>query len=217
MQIKQFFAIAALVIIPALALAGQSPQQVIQEGAEKVRSVLKQNAKKGSPAEKKQKAELKKIVDGFLDYNELSRRSLGPHWKDRTPAEQKEFTQLLRELIEESYTGSISNNIDFSMEYEEEEIADDGANASVISVASAKNSKGKTVSEDLTFQLYLKDRVWLIYDVEFGDVSLVRHYRGEFNRKIKKESYSALFTAMQNKLKEIQSGKLKVGKSKPKL
>ncbi len=68
----------------------------------------------------------------------------------------------------------------------------------------------------LNFHLYLKNRIWLMYDVEFGDVSLVRHYRGEFNRKIKKESYKALLTAMQKKLKEIESGKVKVEK-KPKL
>jgi phospholipid transport system substrate-binding protein len=210
--------IAAIFAIgPFTSQAAQSPQQVIQDGAEKVRKILKKKTKKGSPAERKQKAELKKVVDKFLDYPELSRRSLGPHWKDRTDEEQKEFTKLLRELIEESYTGSISDNIEFTMEYEDEEIADDGATASVISVASAKNKKGKTVSEDLTFHLYLKNRNWMIYDVEFGDVSLVRHYRGEFNRKIKKESYQALIDAMQKKLKEIKSGKVKVGKKKPKL
>jgi hypothetical protein len=43
--------------------------------------------------------------------------------------------------------------------------------------------------------------------VEFGDVSLVRHYRGEFNRKIKKESYQALVEVMREKLAEIRSGK----------
>jgi phospholipid transport system substrate-binding protein len=155
-------------------------------------------------------------VDKFLDYHELSKRSLGPHWKDRSAGEQTEFTGLLRDLIEEAYTQPISDNVDFTMEYEEEEIADDGATASVLAVASSKNKKGKTVSEDLTFHLYLKAKKWMIYDVEFGDVSLVRHYRGEFNRKIKKESYAALIKAMKSKLDEIKSGKVKPG-TKPKL
>jgi phospholipid transport system substrate-binding protein len=155
-------------------------------------------------------------VDKFLDYHELSKRSLGPHWKDRSPEEQTEFTQLLRDLIEEAYTQPISDNIEFTMEYEDEEIGEDGSSASVIAVASTKNKKGKTVSEDLTFHLYLKAKKWMIYDVEFGDVSLVRHYRGEFNRKIKKESYAALIKAMKKKLKEIKSGKVKPG-TKPKL
>jgi phospholipid transport system substrate-binding protein len=202
------FSFISMLMIASFSQAALSPQQVIKNGAEEVRTILKKKTKKNSPAAKKQKEQLKKIVDGFLDYKELSRRSLGPHWKDRSAPEQDEFTKLLRDLIEASYTSSISNNINFSMEYEEEEIGEDGISATVIAIASSKTSKGKKVSEDLTFQLYLKSKKWMIYDVEFGDVSLVRHYRGEFNRKIKKESYKALITAMRKKLKEVKGGKL---------
>lgn len=207
--------IAVFIAAPA-ARADLSPQQVISKGAEKVRVILRKKVKKGSKAEKRQKEKLKKVVDGFLDYHELSKRSLGPHWKERTPKEQQEFTDLLRDLIEASYTSVISKNIDFKMEYDDEEINEDGTQADVTAVASAKNKKGKTVSEDLLFHLYLKQHNWMIYDVEFGDVSLVRHYRGEFNRKIKKESYKALLTAMRKKLKEIRTGKAKA-ETKPKL
>ena len=218
MKTKQLCIIAVVLALsaPLALLAAPPPQKVIQDASEQVRSILKKKAKKHSPAAKAQKKKLKKIVDKFLDYHELSKRSLGPHWKDRSAEEQTEFTQLLRDLIEEAYTQPISDNIEFTMEYEDEEIADDGATASVMAVASTKNKKGKTVSEDLTFHLYFKAKKWMIYDVEFGDVSLVRHYRGEFNRKIKKESYAALIKAMKKKLDEIKSGKVKPG-TKPKL
>jgi phospholipid transport system substrate-binding protein len=195
-------------LLPLATRAGVSPKKVIHDGSEEIRTILKNKVKKGSKAEDQQKQKLKKVVDGFLDYKELSRRALGPHWKARSDAERVEFTDLLRELIEESYTGSIRNNVNYNLEIEEEEIADDGSTADVLAVASAKNKKGKTVAEDLTFHLYLKKSIWLIYDVEFGDLSLVRHYRGEFNRKIKKESYAALLTVMKKKLAEIRSGKV---------
>jgi phospholipid transport system substrate-binding protein len=211
----QFITVVLAICLPLSLQAAPAPQKVIEDASEQVRSILKKKIKKGSKAAKAQKKKLKKIVDKFLDYHELSKRSLGPHWKDRSPEEQTEFTQLLRDLIEEAYTQPISDNIEFTMEYEDEEIAEDGT-AAVMAVASTKNKKGKTVSEDLTFHLYLKTKKWMIYDVEFGDVSLVRHYRGEFNRKIKKESYAALLKAMKNKLKEIKSGKVKPG-TKPKL
>ena len=216
MKIQIIMVIALALCVPLSLHAAPPPQKVIQDASEQVRTVLKKKVKKGSKAAETQKKKLKKIVDKFLDYHELSKRSLGPHWKDRSSAEQTEFTQLLRDLIEEAYTQPISDNIEFTMEYEEEEIGDDGATASVWAVASTKNKKGKTVSEDLTFHLYLKAKKWMIYDVEFGDVSLVRHYRGEFNRKIKKESYAALIKAMKKKLDEIKAGKVKPG-TKPKL
>jgi phospholipid transport system substrate-binding protein len=216
MKIHTIIALIVAVSLPGSLQAAPPPQKVIQNASEQVRSILKKKVRKGSKAAKAQKQRLKKIVDKFLDYHELSKRSLGPHWKERSADEQAEFTRLLRDLIEEAYTQPISDNIDFTMEYEEEEIGEDGATASVIAVASTQNKKGKTVSEDLTFHLYLKTKKWMIYDVEFGDVSLVRHYRGEFNRKIKKESYTALIEAMKKKLDEIRTGKVKPG-TKPKL
>ncbi|HOX45230.1 MAG TPA: ABC transporter substrate-binding protein [Myxococcota bacterium] len=196
--------------LAAPALAGAGPQQTIADGAEAVRGVLKVKTAKGSKAETEQKAKLKKVVDGFLDYKELSARALGPHWKDRSEAERAEFVELLRDLIEASYTGAIRSNADFTLAFQTEEVEEDGAKAHVAAVASAKTKKGKALSEDLLFHLFLvpASRAWMIYDVEFGDISLVRHYRGEFNRKIKKEGYPALLAAMKKKLGEIESGKV---------
>ncbi len=198
---------AIVTVLPASALAARAPQQVIQEASDQVKSILAAQMTEGSQKEKAQKARLKKVVDRFLDYRELSRRALGPHWKDRSEKEQTEFVDLLRALIEESYTGSIRKNVDYELDIEDTEIDDDGAKAHVHAVTSSENKKGREVSEFLTFHLYLKNRSWMIYDVEFGDVSLVRHYRGEFNRKIKKESYQALVEVMREKLAEIRAGK----------
>ena len=192
--------------------AAPSPKQTIQQSAEEVRTILRKKIQKGSAEEKKQKDALKKAVDRFLDYPTLAQRSLGPHWDTLNPKQREEFGQLLRDLIEGSYTSAIQSNIDFTLTYDAEEIKPDGSGASISAVACAKSGKGKTVSEDLTFYLHLKDRKWMVYDLEFGDVSLVRHYRGEFNRKIKKDGYPALLAAMKKKLDEIRSGKIKVEK-----
>ena len=147
------------------------------------------------------------MVDNFVDYRELAMRSLGVHWNGRTPAEQRDFVQLLRDLIEASYTGAIRGHINFQMKYLGEEVSTDGKSASVSTVASAKNSKGQLVGQDITFQLFLRDNKWMIYDIEFDELSLVRHYRSEFNRKIKQESYAALVAAMKKKLDEVRAGK----------
>jgi ABC-type transporter MlaC component len=194
-------------LISNLALAAELPQKVVKNASEQVREILMKKVPEGSAEEKTQKAKLKQVVDGFLDYRELSMRSLGPHWGERSAVEQRDFVQLLRDLIDASYTGAIRNNINFEIKYLGEEIAADGMTASVPIVASAKDSKGKVISEDINFHLYLKDKTWMIYDIEFDDLSLVRHYRSEFNRKIKKESYAALVAAMRRKLDEVKTGK----------
>lgn len=195
-------------ILPQPLHAGQPPRQVIEASAESVKSVLRQKTAKGSKEEQEQKARLQKVVDGFLDFSELAKRALGAHWEPRTAQERTEFVKLLRDLIEAAYTNAIRQNVEFTLRIDEEQFSEDGATASVSAVASAQTKKKKTVSEDLVFHLLLQGERWMIYDVEFGDVSLVRHYRGEFNRKIKKESYAALVTAMKKKLDEVKAGKI---------
>lgn len=213
----KIISLMALLLLTSAPARAEAPARVISKAAEQVRDILKSKVKKGSAAERRRKKKLKRVVDRFLDYHELARLSLGPHWRERSHQEQGEFTQLLRDLIEASYLSTISDNINFKLKIEDEEITEEGDQASVWAVASAKNSKQRTVSEDLTFHLFLKGQAWFIYDIEFGDVSLVRHYRGEFHRKIKKESYAALLRAMRKKLAEIRHGKLKVGDTPPPL
>lgn len=198
----------ALGFLPQPLHAAQPPRQVIEASAESVKGVLRQKTTKGSKEEQEQKARLQKVVDNFLDFAELAKRALGPHWDARTPEERTEFVKLLRDLIEAAYTNAIRQNVEFTLRIDEEQFSEDGASASVSAVASAQTKKKKTVSEDLVFHLFLQGGRWMIYDVEFGDVSLVRHYRGEFNRKIKKESYAALVTAMKKKLDEVKAGKI---------
>jgi phospholipid transport system substrate-binding protein len=207
-QVKCIMSCAlCLALIPRFSWAAESPEQVIRNGAEEVRQILEKKVVKDSPEEDAQKKKLKKVVDGFLDYRELAKRSMGPHWKDRTPAEQRDFVQLLRDLIDSSYTGGIRNNINFKMRYSPQQIDPDGTTATVPTVASAKNSKGKLVTQDITFHMYLKNDKWMIYDIEFDDLSLIRHYRSEFNRKIKKDGYPALVAVMKKKLDEVKGGK----------
>lgn len=200
--------LALMSLVPLPTRAAPSPRQVIESSAESVKEVLRQKTAKGSREEQDQKARLRKVVDGFLDFAELAKRALGAHWEPRTEQERSEFVQLLRDLIEAAYANAIRQNVDFTLRIDEEQFAEDGATASVVAVASAQTKKKKTVSEDLVFHLFLQNGRWMIYDVEFGDVSLVRHYRSEFNRKIKKESYPALVAAMKKKLDEVKSGKV---------
>jgi len=217
MKSKALAAAVILLLQASVQAAGGKPSRVVMEASERVRAVLSGKVKKGTPAEEKRKQELKQVVDGFLDYRKLGELSLGPHWKERTPQEQAEFVQLLRDLIESAYTSPIEDNIQFTLKIEEEQLSEDGKEALVVTVASAKNSKGREVAEDLTFHLYLQGKKWMVFDVEFGDISMVRHYRSEFNKKIKKESYAALIAAMKKKLEEIRAGKVKVGDKPPEL
>src|SRR5690348_11629883 len=65
---------------------------------EVVRIVSDENLKKPEK-EPQRRAQLKKAIGQIFDYQEMAQRSMGRHWKDRTPAEKKEFVTLFETLL----------------------------------------------------------------------------------------------------------------------
>jgi len=48
---------------------------------------------------------------------------------------------------------------------------------------------------------------WVVYDIIVDGISLVRNYRGQFERIIHAESYAALVEKLRQKSKDIMSPK----------
>ena len=51
---------------------------------------------------------LREALDGIFDYGEMAKRALGPHWRQRTPAEQQEFVKLFHDFLEKIYSDKIN-------------------------------------------------------------------------------------------------------------
>ena len=185
--------------ILALVLLAGSPMSMLKKSNEEVRTILKQQ-KGASSATPEQKQKIKKIVNGFLDYEELAKRSLGDEWGKLTPAQRNEFVQVFRDLIERNYVKQLRSNVDYQIDYKDEQVAD--SEATVHSVVKAQR-KGRSAETTVDYKLSNKggDR-WAVYDVITDDVSLLRNYRSEFGRIIKRDGFPALLAKMKKKLAE---------------
>src|SRR5436190_13660506 len=104
-------------------LTSTSPMSMLRKSNEEVRSILK--AQKGTTATSpEQKQKIKKIVNGFLDYDELAKRSLGSEWDKLTPAQRKEFVQVFHDLIERNYIKQLRSNVEYQIDYKDEQVTD---------------------------------------------------------------------------------------------
>ena len=123
----------------------------------------------------------------------MSRRALGRHWTDRTPAEREEFTRLFTDLIARTYIGKIDRYAGESIGYVGERV--DGDEASVRSrVVTAKGSQ-----IPVEYRLHRVNDEWSAYDVLIENVSLVGTYRSQFDRIIKAESFANLLRRLREK------------------
>lgn len=173
-----------------------SPTEVVQAAVEQVIRVVHDADLAGPAARERRHQELQRIVDNLLDFPEMTRRSLGQHWNDRTPQEREEFVGLFKAFLEHSYVGKLENCSGLEMLYVSETI--DGDYATVRSKASVGRKKGLSVD----YRLHQDGSRWAVYDVVIEGFSIVSTYRAQFNRTIQLSSYNHLVEKMR--LKDLE-------------
>lgn len=202
MIMRNFACALALALLPSLAYAAGAaggPMATLKQKNSDVDKLLRQKVEKGSPAEQKQKDEIKKLAATLLDYDELAQKSLAAHWDKLTPAQRTEFVATLRELIERNYVRQLRTNLDYQVQYKGEEAEEN--QATVTTVVKVK-SAGKSTDAEIIYKMKKDPDGWHVWDVITDEVSLVKNYRTQFNKIITEQSYDALIKKMKSKLKD---------------
>lgn len=137
---------------------------------------------------------LRAAVLPLFDFPEMARRSLGAHWRRRTPEQREEFTRLFTRLLERTYASRIASYNGQRMHFVREEV--DGRFARVDT--RIVDRAGRRF--DVAYRLH---RVggpgeWRIYDVVIENISLVNNYRAQFSRVINRTSYEALLAKLRS-------------------
>jgi phospholipid transport system substrate-binding protein len=132
------------------------------------------------------RAEIRAIAVEAFDVAEAARRTLGPHWPKRTPAERQEFIGLFQGLLERGYLSRIGEYGGESVQYVGERIEGEYATVRALIVT----QKGTQVPVEARV-LRQGDR-WRMYDVLIENVSLIASYRSQFDRVIRTSSYEEL-------------------------
>ncbi len=178
--------------------AASSPLAELKKSNDQLDKLLKKKYPTWSPEGEAQKASVRKLVGGFLDYRELAHRSLAKHWETLQPTQRREFVGTLRELVERSYLKQVSGDPNYNIKYDREDKTD--AEATVEATLTTM-ARGKKVKIALVYKLIHKDH-WLVYDVVTDEQSMLENYRAEFNKIINKDGFDALMKRMKKKLEE---------------
>lgn len=207
MKLIKFLALFSAIIFFGLNLAFAviSPKDQIKITVDNVINILKDPKYKGTDKVQKRRAALRAEIGKIFDFEEMSKRSLGVYWRERTPQEQKEFVELYRDLLERSYSGKIESYTDEKIVYLDEKIENNKfAEVKTRIITSDK----KEIPID--YRLYFSGKDWKVYDVVIEGVSLVSNYRSQFNKIIRNQSYQELVKRMKSKqIEEIAREKQK--------
>jgi phospholipid transport system substrate-binding protein len=193
---RKFLTILVAALWFGLATAGHGgePLDIVKSAADRAIAVLKDPWLK-APERKKERIErLKEIINPIFDYQEMARRSLGPHWRRRSPAEQEEFAKLFRAYLENIYSDRVDLYEGEKVTFGRETIDQDYAQVESL----VSNAKGEENS--VVYRLKRTDgNKWKVYDAIVENISIVNNYRSQFDRVISKSSYEELKKILREK------------------
>jgi phospholipid transport system substrate-binding protein len=174
-----------------------SPIAEVKATVDRVINILKDSRYQGEAQREKRRGLLRETIFPRFDFQEMAKRSLGPEWNRRTPAEQREFVDLFTDYVEKTYVGRIESYTNEKFIYTGQSIDEPYAEVD----SKLETSKGEEITVD-----YLLHRVagdWKVYDLIIDDVSIVNNYRSQFNRVISESSYAALVRRIKQKVDEM--------------
>jgi phospholipid transport system substrate-binding protein len=198
--------------VPVTSAAPAPPRPWLQKMVDQASELAKRKVEPDTAGEEKWHADAKSIIDGLLDWDEMTKASLGTAWDQRSAAEKKEFSSLLREMIETSYRtklrlaarGNLKKPQKIEINWIEEKVENDKAKV----VAKVKSDKTMAMLE---FSLLWSHDRWRVYDLAIDDVSTVRTYRSQFRKLIAEQGFPALLERMRTKITDIREGRADLG------
>ena len=190
---------------PAAAISppppGSSPIAELKKSNAALKKLFQKQPPSWSPEQDVKRTEMRKIMNGFLDVEELAHRILARHWDGLKPKQRTEFVGLLRDLIERNYIKRVHGQPNYELRFRKESIT---CSEATVNATLDTSNNGKKVAEEVEYKLLFKGSRWLAYDVITDELSMLENYRAEFNKIITKESFDALLKRMEKKLEKAE-------------
>ena len=181
--------LGAYCLIVASTIEAGEPLDLMRSTMDRGLQLFKDPTLQSKDKEKERADRMRAIVDSIVDFEEMTKRALGPHWNRMTPVEQQEFVRLFRSVSEKI----TSDWNPVKMVLGREMIEGDFAQVE----SSEINSSGHPIP--VVYKLRRVDGTWKIYDEVIGNISVVNNFRAQFNRVISKSSFEELTKLLREK------------------
>jgi phospholipid transport system substrate-binding protein len=177
--------------------AGDAPTEFIRGTTDSILQVFEDPHLRGSAQREERLARLRHLANTVFVWEEIARRALGTHWRERTPQERQEFAELFREAIQGMYLERLEAAAHQGLQekqailYVEEQL--DGERAVVRTTVVTRRHRQIPIE----YRVRQADGQWRIYDVVIAGVSLVHNFRVQFHQIITRSSYEGLIRQLK--------------------
>jgi phospholipid transport system substrate-binding protein len=194
-HIPRFLLSLSLGLVPALASAQESPDQMVKRVADEVLTIIKsdKDVQKGDSRKVVELAEAK-VLPNF-DFERMTRLAVGKNWQQATPEQRAALTKEFRTLLVRTYSTSLTQYRNQTIDVKPTKLAA-GDKEAVVKTAVIQQG-GPPIPID--YAMEKMDSGWKVYDVVIDGASLVTTYRGSFNDQIQKGGIDGLVKTLQER------------------
>jgi phospholipid transport system substrate-binding protein len=192
MKMRLFPLVLILPILAAVAQASDDAAETrLKAAVDEVVGIAKK-AKDRTSLINDEKAPLTKI----LNFQIMTRRAIGPGWRQFTPAQQTEAVKLFTNLILRTYTAKFTPGVTPSVIFKSTATPEPGREE----ITTVSDYKGSNY--DVIYRMEQNQGQWEITDVVIEGVSLVANYRAQFDGQFKQGGVDAVLKALQKSVVE---------------
>src|SRR5262249_38603016 len=101
---------ATMILTVPIALAAWAappPTEQVRSAIQRVLRILDDPELRGEMRQAERRVAIRKVAHELFDFAEITKRSIGHHWQQRTAAEREELVSLFGELLERTYVSRI--------------------------------------------------------------------------------------------------------------
>lgn len=135
---------------------------------------------------------VKPVLEKILNFEVMTRRAIGPGWKQFTPGQQQEATRLFTTLMLRTYTAKFTPGELPAVEYKASSSTAPGREE----ISTTSLYKGSRY--DVIYRMEDQNGSWTITDVVIEGVSLVANYRTQFDSEFKHGGVDAVLKALHH-------------------
>ena len=192
-QIRNLVAAASFAVLPAIAMAAETPDALIKSVSEEVLTIVRQD-KAIQSGDMKKTLELidAKVLPNF-DFEAMTSLAVGRNWRSATPEQKTALTAEFRTLLVRSYANALNRFKDYQITYLPLKSQPGDTEVTVRTTV----RKAGQQPDSVDYAVHQKDGTWKVFDVTVAGASLITAYRDEFAQDVKNGGIAGLIASLK--------------------
>lgn len=191
MYLKTFSSIFIFILLAGTVVAQSGEQQIrdmLNERDDEIKELL---GPEGTSYTDEQRAELKEIINGVIDFRSMAQYALGDTFSEISEERRDRFVELFATVVRDQ---SLNRLEIYRANVQYEEIEVNGDQATVQTLAQLEN-----VRTPVGYEMERREGEWIVTDFSIDGVSTSESYNTQFQNIIRKRGFDALFDSLERR------------------